>query len=412
MFSFCKPVSSRKRFTPHRAINDEFFFTLFDKASLVNGGEWDAVTGGSTIFLEREYLHILEGAGHARLACRYAIVYRLRKPCGVIYFQVTDFKAGMFGALMRKEVEAIKEQRKNLFERYIESNKDEVLMRLFTCGNNLISGEYGFHFLPEVSRSDAHELVIHITGIVAKEERLRGTISAILLKDFYEGLVPDRLMASEGYTSFSVEPNMVIAFPAGLKDLNDYVSLFSKKYRNRARAVLRGREGLEIKELGGAEIESVGSEMFELYSALFEQARFKLLKLPSDYFSMVKKLYPESFRVSGFFLEKRLVAFASSFNMPDGSVEAHYIGFDHALNTTYNLYQNILYDLISFSVSCGASRLNLGRTAAEMKSTVGAVPVDLLCYIKPQNAISRLVQRPFISFLQPGEWIMRNPFRG
>jgi hypothetical protein len=41
----------------------------------------------------------------------------------------------------------------------------------------------------------------------------------------------------------------------------------------------------------------------------------------------------------------------------------------------------------------------------------GAKPEDLICYIKPQNTISRLIQKPFISFLQPQPWIPRNPFK-
>jgi hypothetical protein len=55
--------------------------------------------------------------------------------------------------------------------------------------------------------------------------------------------------------------------------------------------------------------------------------------------------------------------------------------------------------------------VNLGRTAAEIKTTVGAKAYDLICYIKPQNTISKLIQKPFISFLQPAEWTPRNPFK-
>ena len=56
-------------------------------------------------------------------------------------------------------------------------------------------------------------------------------------------------------------------------------------------------------------------------------------------------------------------------------------------------------------------QVNLGRTAAEIKTTVGAKAQDLICYIKPQNTISKIIQKPFISFLQPSEWVARNPFK-
>jgi hypothetical protein len=97
--------------------------------------------------------------------------------------------------------------------------------------------------------------------------------------------------------------------------------------------------------------------------------------------------------------------------MPDGSLEAHYIGLDYEYNGQFNLYQNVLYGMIDEAIKNKLSKVNLGRTAAEIKTTVGAKPVDLICYIKPQNTISKLIQKPFISYLQPAEWIPRNPFK-
>jgi hypothetical protein len=411
MFSFCKPVSSKKRFTPFRTVNSEYSFTLFDKASSIIAEDWDRISHSQGMFYERGFLRIIEDSGHARLMPRYVIVYHNRKPCGIIYFQVVDFKAGMFGSMLRNEVEEIKSRRRNLFERYIESNREEVLMRLFTCGNNLISGEYGFLFDKRTSKEKSQELVIHITDVIAREERLRGTISAILLKDFYEPLKPKKLMDVQGYFEFMVEPNMIVQFPDGVGSLEEYVALFSKKYRNRARSVLRGRESLQVRELKPEEIRSHEKEIYGLYGAIFEQARFKLLKLPADYFSRMKEAFPGNFNVKGFFLNGRMVAFCSSFRLPNDTLEAHYVGFDYELNVEYSLYQNLLYELLKEAIATGCKRLNLGRTAAEIKSTIGAVPSDLLCYIRPQNAVSRLIQKPFISFLQPGAWIQRNPFR-
>ena len=97
--------------------------------------------------------------------------------------------------------------------------------------------------------------------------------------------------------------------------------------------------------------------------------------------------------------------------MPDSSLEAHYIGLDYEFNSKFNLYQNILYGMIEEAIKNKLSKVNLGRTAAEIKTTVGAKAVDLICYIKPQNTISKIIQKPFISFLQPADWIPRNPFK-
>jgi predicted N-acyltransferase len=411
MFSFCKPVSSKKRFLPFRELDEHFSFTLYNKAEDIPKESWEAVTEGKSVFLEKDYLKIVEHGEYTRLTCRYVIVYHHKKPCGVIYFQIIDFKAGVFGGLMSNQVETIRSKRMNLFERYIDSNKEEILLRLFTCGNNLVSGEYGFLFDKKIKKETAHELLLTIIDIESKEEKLRGTISAILLKDFYKPLHPPVLLEEEKYSKFFVEPNLFVTIPEGISSLNEYIELFSKKYRNRAKSIFKNLEGVTVKYLSSDEIKHHEAEMYKLYEAIFENAKFKLIKLPHDYFSRVKNIFPENFTVKGYFLEGKLIAFASSFIMPDDSLEAHYIGLDYEMNNRFDLYQNILYSMINEAILHKCTRVNLGRTAAEIKTTVGAKPENLICYIKPQNTISKLIQKPFIAFLQPAEWVPRNPFK-
>ena len=284
-------------------------------------------------------------------------------------------------------------------------------MRLFTCGNNLVSGEYGYLFDEKVNDEQAHTLLLNLIDVVSKEEKLARTISAILLKDFHTPLEPKALFKQEKYSEFFVEPNLIVDIPQGVETIEDYIRLFSKKYRNRARSIFKNLAGVEIKHLSLREIQLHEKQLYKLYEGIFEKAKFKLIKLPKNYFSSVKSIYETNFNVKAFFYEDKIIAFASCFKMPDGSLEAHYIGLDYEYNGQFNLYQNVLYGMIDEAIKNKLSKVNLGRTAAEIKTTVGAKPVDLICYIKPQNTISKLIQKPFISYLQPAEWIPRNPFK-
>jgi hypothetical protein len=411
MFTFCRPVSSKKRFLPHRKLTAEFTFTLFESASRLETADWNAVRPEGQVFFDPLYLGILEEAEHSRVECRYAIVYRRAKPCGIVYFQIVDFHAGIFGDLISGQVDTLRSKRMGLFEKYVDRNRGEVLMRLFTCGNNLVSGPYGFMHNALVSETKFNELLLAIIDVVAKEEKLRGTISAVLLKDFEKPLKPATLFDDESYTRFAVDPDLVVEIPSGVKTLADYTGLFSKKYRNRAKAIFRRLDGVSTKYLTAADMVREGKQVQMLYGNVFERARFRLIKLPAEYFSNVKRAYPKQFIVKGFFRDGKMIAFLSALVMPGDLLEAHYIGIDYEYNKEHDLYQNILYTLIEEAILHKRRRVNLGRTAAEIKTTVGAQPVDLICYIKPQNAISRMLQRPFITFLQPAEWTPRNPFR-
>lgn len=411
MFTLCKPISSKKRFSPNRKINEDFTFTLFENSALVNKTDWNSVVENRSHFLNINYLSVIERCEKTKLLARYVIVYLKGKPCGIIYFQVIDFEAGIFGDLLGGQIDNIRSKRLKLFENYIGANKNEVLMRLFTCGNNVASGEHGYLFKESIVQEQVNELMLEITSIVSKEEKLRGTISAVLLKDFETKLKPEELFEEEKYTNFLVEPNMVLDIPSGVNSKEDYIQLFSKKYRNRAKSIFKAGAGIEKRNLTIEEIKEHEAEIYRLYESVYDKAKFKLLKLPLNYFSSVKEMFAEEFFVCGFFLEGKLIAFSSCFLINKFCLEAHYIGFDYNLNNEYELYQNILYHNISEAIIFKRNRVNLGRTAAEIKTTVGAKPVDLICYVKPQNTISKLIMKPFIGFLQPAQWTPRNPFK-
>ncbi len=411
MPSFCKPVSSKKRFIPFREINPDFSFTLFDRASRVIKFEWQSITHKQSVFLEIDFLQLLESVESSNLISRYVIIYKNAVPCGIIYFQIIDFKAEVFGSILADKVEDIKSTRMNLFEKYLDSNKDETILRLFTCGNNLVSGEHGFLFLPEIAKESQSELVLQIIDVIGKEEKLGGAISAILIKDFEQPLEPADLFEKERFTQFLVEPNLVVDIPENSNSIDEYILLFSKKYRNRAKTILKKGAILTQKFLEEDELKKYENEIYQLYENIYERAKFKLIKLPKHYFLETKKIFLTEFLVKGFFLEDKLVAFSSSFFISNNVLEAHYIGLNYDLNLQYELYQNVLYSLIDIAITTKKQQVNLGRTAAEIKTTVGAKAQDLICYIKPQNTISKIIQKPFINFLKPSKWVARNPFK-
>jgi hypothetical protein len=411
MFSFCKPISSKKRFLPFRKLDDDFSFTLFENAATLPSKDWKSIVQDRSIFLEQEYLQIVETVEHTKTISRYVIVYHKGLPCAVIYFQVVDFKAEIFGDIISSQIDSNKSNRFKIFENYLDTNKDAVLLRLFTCGNNLVSGEYGFMFDQKIKQDLASELLLNIIHVVSKEDKLKGGLSAILIKDFHEPLEPEHLFLDEQYSPFFVEPNLIVEIPSGINSLDDYIHLFSKKYRNRAKSIFKSIQGIDVKYLNEADIKKHETAIYKLYEEVFEKAKFKLIKLPYNYFTAVKKIFKDQFTVKGFFLNNELIAFGSSFLMPDGSVEAHYIGFRYAINQEYNLYQNLLYSVIEEAILHQRLKVNLGRTAAEIKTTVGAKAENLICYIKPQNTVSKIIQKPFIALLQPSEWTPRNPFK-
>lgn len=409
---FCKPLRNKSRFKPFRVIDGSFTFTEYEKAALVSKKDWSQVVTSHDLFLDLDYLSIIEKATNVSLKCRYVIIYKDQQPCAVMYFQLTDFRADVFGELLEGEVQQVQSKRLKLFEKYIQTrNENEVLMRLLTCGNNLISGEYGYKKNDLITDDLFYKVFCTLIKTMASEDNLRGKISAILVKDFYRA-VP-QIDNSESFkgNAFSVEPNMFAEIPDGVTDLEGYIQMFSKKYRNRAKGILKNRSSFEIRELTLDDIVKFNDDIYQLYLNIFDRAKFKLLQLPTTYFIDTKRIFNEQFFVRAIFYQGKIVAFSSGFFMHNKTVEAHYIGLNYKVNEELELYQNILYDFIEQAIGRNFVTVNLGRTAAEIKTTIGAKAHDLICYLQAQNTISKLIVKPFIEFLKPKHWTPRNPFK-
>ncbi len=411
---FSESIKGKEGLKPNLPLEKGYTFSIFESADTVVQAEWNEILKNRNLFLKLEYLKILEEIDSTSFRAIYVIIYRNKIPLGIVYFQIIDFEAKTFGNLLEDQIQSLESKQTKLFEKYIYENEKEILMRLLTCGNNIVSGEHAFLFQSDISKERSFELVEKVIDKIGSREKLSGKISAILAKDFYTPVAVNSrkcFLSSEKFVQFNVEPNMIVDIPAKAATINDFISHFSKKYRNRAKQVLKIAETLEIKELSLKELEKENGSIYALYEQVYEKAKFKIVKLPQNYFVSCKKGFNEEFYLTAFYLDKKLVAFSSGFFTPDNYLEAHYIGFDYELNKEYKLYQNVLCNYIDMAIAKGKRYVNLGRTASEIKSTMGAKAHALTCYIRPQNTISKVVLKPFIQFLQPADWIPRDPFK-
>ena len=408
---FCqglKTVFSLRR----RNLFDKYTYTVANHFSQLNLSAWDHVNAGQNIFLSSSYLKTLASDEADALQYRYVIVYYQKNPVAIAFMQVINFSAELLGELVVQRFNDLQNKRASLFNKYVQKNRDMVIFRLLTFGNNYISGEHGMAFSKDFNLAEKYDLMYQVIKLISGQEKLRGKISAVLVKDFEQPISPEiNPFTQNRFLEFAVEPNMLIKIPDNVHSIEDYVNLFSKKYRKRAKSIFNSSSQVSVRELDGSEVQSRNDEIYALYLQVFKNAKFKLVQLPSDYFISAKKNFQDKFLIHGYFFQDKLVGFQSAYLLDNHQLEAHFIGFDYENNARFELYQNMLYGFIRIALQYGKTQVNLGRTASEIKSTVGAKPQNLYCYIKPQNSVSKLILQPFISFLQPAQWIPRNPFR-
>lgn len=290
--------------------------------------------------------------------------------------------------------------------------REEKGLRVLISGNNFVSGEHGVVTSKGYDPSDSFRLLPDVIKIVVQSLSKPLKVSLILVKDYFKHGKNDfhRVISKRRYHAFAVEPEMILSMRSDWNSFEEYIASMSKKYRNRAKSVLKHSGELQQHHLSEVEIRLNIDKLFPLYISMHQKARFRLAALTSEYFIEMKRRFPGKFAVVMYTLHGKPVGFRSFF-LNNDQLEAHFIGVNYTLNKELDLYQRILYDFVDDTIKTGRNELLLGRTAAEIKSTIGAIPHDFTCYIRHRNSIHNQVIRPFIDYLKPSDWTPRNPFR-
>lgn len=412
MLISCNKIPNKKTSSLRKKPSD-FSFAVFDSVSTINSEQWNNIANFGSPFLKIPYLSVLENEHPDNMRFHYAIIYDDKKPIAIAYFQVIDFSSEGFESLIDKENAEFScaitgYLKKHLTNHFIRS-ASKINMRLLICGNAFVSGEHGFACSPDINQTEVFDALADIIYEIGIAEKLNGKIAAIIVKDFYTSTknVSDELKEFK-FHDFLGEPNMIVKI--NWQTFDEYLNAMSKKYRNRAKGIVKKGTELQRKCFSANDINENAKLIQQLYNNVFNKASFSMASLSANYFVEMKKILQDKFNFIAYYHNEELIGFRTSFIL-EGSVEAHFIGLNYQVNKELELYQNILYDYVKEAIDNNLPQLILGRTASEIKSTVGAEAYQLTCYIRHRNPLSNHLIKPFIDSIKTTDWIPRNPFK-
>lgn len=211
---------------------------------------------------------------------------------------------------------------------------------------------------------------------------------------------------------FQAEPFMQLALRESWHGFDDYLNDMHSKYRVRARKVYSLSEELECSVYRGIQIpDNLYPEIAALLAGTLAN---KTLALPPNLEQLLRSFsyqYGEHFEVAVYSYQGRNVGFLSRLYLGD-KVHAMHIGYDGTLARNMHLYQRMMYDLIASGISRRAALINLGRTATEIKSTLGAEPVENSMVIMSRNPLIRQTLRLYKRYMfKPETYVIRHPFK-
>ncbi|MEZ4885173.1 MAG: GNAT family N-acetyltransferase [Chitinophagales bacterium] len=383
---------------------------FFESIHKVPVGFWDNCIPASQIFLQRKYLTAFEETHKDKVGVRYVVIMKGGQAVAWAFIVLVRIEGSNLQLEEKKDkwVQNIGVAFKN----YMRSRVNNLEPRLLICGNPFITGQHGFCFSSEIEPTAAFaELSNAIDHIIEEEKTKKESVTAVMVKEFEgETLKNARLLNAEGYAEVEGLPDMVLSVREEWNSFEDYLQSMTAKYRTRTKSYRKKGAKLFRKDLSLEEIVENQQLIYKLYREVADGAEINLLSAAPQYYTELKKQFGDYFKVLGYYLGEELVGFISYF-LTDNHLEAHYVGYQYALNRDYGLYANILYDLVEEAIQHGVKTLAFGRTAHEIKSTVGATPIHANSFMRHQNFMGNRILVPIINRLRNDEWEQRHPFK-
>jgi len=194
------------------------------------------------------------------------------------------------------------------------------------------------------------------------------------------------------------------------KSFELYLDALNSKFRTKAKASIHRSSEVKIESWDARKIRENLPFISELYHAVYDRADFRLGKLKADQFVFMKEELGDDFIFRAYTFDGLLVGFATAF-AHDHVLDAHLIGINYDLNKKLGIYSRMLYDYIELAIATQSTQLVFGRTAGEIKSAAGALPVDLKCCIRHPGRISNVLLTLLFSYVRPSEFALRQPYK-
>lgn len=376
-------------------------FTIYNAiAQLPN--TWDTVAIDNA-FLQTSYLKVLEESAPTNMQCFYIGIFENGTHTGVALAQYLDVhKLESFG----ERDQCLKTTVRNFVFKNFAAH-------VLFLGNNMITGQNGYAFSKPMEYETLSKLLLACASELRSYfKKLDINIHIISFKDFYTAS-SNELKKHDFATifEFSAQPNMIFNLDKGWKTETDYVNAFSKKYRDQYKRARKKFEGTEVRELTYKDILQLEDRIYELYHYVAKNAPFNTFFLAPNHFSTFKKCLEEQLRVCGYFWEGKLVGFHTIL-LNGKTLETYFLGYDEEIQKEKMLYLNMLYNMTRFGIEHQFENIIFGRTALEIKSSIGAEPVLMSGFILHTNKFINKHIGKFFNRLEPTvAWQKRHPFK-
>ncbi len=281
--------------------------------------------------------------------------------------------------------------------------------RVRVVGTVLGSGEHGQCWSSAVSATEARRL---LTETVFQPHRLDGmqVPRVVMIKDQPIHGDARREVQHQGWTPLEFDPEMLFHVNPEWNHFDDYMQGLKTKSRTKIKRIMALSADFELRTLSRAELTERCNELIALYQSVYERSGFRLGSLHAAELLSSKAEWGDDFVVTVYELDGVLKGFQCAY-VGSEETEAFFVGFDPELRKTHAIYQRMLVEFICLGVERRSKQVNMGRTALEIKSSVGALPRRLMCEVRFRNPLFHAVVDRYTRGYNPVVPKLRQPWK-
>lgn len=359
------------------------------------------------LFLQYSYMEALEKSEIEGLSFRYVGLIQNSKYVALYAYQLVSMShRNLHRIFYRQQYSSVISKFSAMMARYIFGVRPGDPHYLVVNGSVLISGPY-YGWASRNNQQLLSQYLNDALNFVTTDLAKQCKIIATVVKDMQSD---KSFKTPSGFNKVMMDPVMEMKLQPEWKNMDDYLADISAKYRLRYNNARKKLKGVEVRTIKRQELAKYLNEINHLYYNVQQRAPIRLIAPDIKYLKSMMELKDPSVIIKGFFLDEKLILFLCGISR-NGHFEAHHIGMDYHLNKKHQLYLNMLYTFLEEGIKQGVEMISFGRTALEIKSTIGAEPVVYQAWIKLGNHILNKLVRPFIPDEPSDDWVQRNPFR-
>lgn len=339
------------------------------------------------------YLKSMENSTHKDFDLCYAVFELDKKLEGVATFQ-------------RSQVSVVLTQAQGALSQLVTyfinggSNSKMWTADVLSNGDIYGAGIKGFHFDVHVDQQLVWYSLLEASRMVCKAWSFKPHF--IVFRDYIEtkGLPFISVFRKSRFHEIRTEPAMILKIQNHWKTFDDYKAALKTKYRTKVNASLERISSLEKRALSSDDIRDNLKQMDKLYRNVYDRSDFRPGKFNPLTFLELSKNLGENCHCQAYFLNGEMLAFQMGLSCCD-HFDSMFVGMNYDYLKTHALLPGMLCEFIRWGIEHGVNEIRFGRTAAELKSSLGAEPFEIITYSRHTNTAANSIMPWVIDRMKP-----------